>query len=214
MESEFLELAIENVREFREFQKDLYYYMNIRKILETINDIKVVLRLSTTRIIFLKVGETNSIATGSIEEWSIIGSKNGLMGKIIAKIIDPAFFLLTDIWKTLNPSQLERLFEISEEFKRDRKIRKFVEKEFKKAIECLENKKCDKKIDHNLALFVKKWAIPIEKTRISVKKEFIRLFNILEKFSQIYENKYPINDIEKIIKKIEPWTPDYLFTLK
>ena len=214
MEEDYLELSVENVREFREFQRDLFHYMNIKKILRVVEDSKVIQRLSNTRIIFLKLIGTNTIATGAIEEWDIIGARNGLMGVIKAKIIDPAFFLLTDLWKTLDLEQLEKLFEISEEFRKDRKISKFVDKEYRKAVNCLEKEECDEGIDHNVVLFVRKWAIPVEKVRVFVKRDFSKLFNILEKFSQIYENKYPINGIEKILTKIEPWKPDYLFTLK
>lgn len=207
-------IEFNKVREFREFQRELSQFINLKQVLEKINEQKLIMHLNNTRIIFLKYKKTNTIATGSIEKWNIIGKKSGVIGELEVKLIEPPFFILTDIWKSLRPDQVKVILELSDEFKRDKKIRSFVESELRKALNCLRIEKCEERIDHNILLFVKKWAIPLETIRISISNSSEKFYNILSKFSNIYENKYPIRGIEDILNQIEPWQPDFLYSIQ
>ena len=200
-----LSIEFRGVRNFRAFLGDLLNILNLDKVKSLVGESKFKIYLKSQRIESLAYNESDIVGGGVTETWGLMGEKNGKIGEIQATLLTTYFFVLSDGWKLLNSKMVDELFQPNEEAKYNREAMKLIKLEKEKLLKRLQEKETDQdyRIDHNVALFLREWYVPIEPVKFEVIGELNPKFiKFLERLAEEYNNDYPISDLEPIVKNL------------
>ncbi len=199
-------IEFKGVRNFRAFLGDLLSILNLDKVKALIGESKFKIYLKNQRIESLAYDDSDIVGGGLTETWGLLGEKKGKIGEIRATLLTPYFFVLSNGWKLLNNKMLEELFQPNDEAKYNREAMRLIKLEKEKLSKKLEEKYYNKahKIDHNVALLLKEWYVPIEPVKLDIFSELNQKFiKFLERLAHEYKNEYPISDLGSIVSNLK-----------
>ena len=196
-------VLFEKVRDFEKFLTDLANILNMEKVREKFRFQKIKLYLESQKVETLGTNDGKIQGGGITQTWVVIDNTNGKIGEINATLLTPMFFVLGDGWKLIKDHILiESLFEPNQDGKKNKEALKMIERE-KEKLKKMVKGELEDRLDHNLALFLKNWYVPIQPVAFEIFDHVDGSFvKFMERLSKNYENEFPVKGLDEIVPNL------------